>query len=165
MPRKFGQSIAQLRRRLYDILEHGTIVERTGRFVGRFIVSLIILNLIVVTLESVPEYQARYQVFFTIIELVSLVVFTVEYALRVWVASEHTPHRHLSAAGASWTYVRSAFGIIDLLAVLPFWFAFALPPDFRVRNAAADSKVLTSCFAAFSRKASEWRAASSSSIT
>ena len=28
--------------------------------------------------------------------------------------------------------MRSAFGIIDLLAVLPFWFAFALPPDFRV---------------------------------
>src|SRR4051812_36141727 len=102
MPRKFGQSIAQLRRRLYDILEHGTIVERTGRFVGRFIVSLIILNLIVVTLESVPEYQARYQVFFTIIELFSLVVFTVEYALRVWVASEHTPRRHLSATSARW---------------------------------------------------------------
>ena len=79
-----------------------------------------------------PEYQARYQVFFTIIELFSLVVFTVEYALRVWVASEHTPHRHLSAASARWNYVRSAFGLIDLIAVLPFWFAFALPPDLRV---------------------------------
>ena len=59
-------------------------------------------------------------------------MFTVEYALRVWVASEHTAHRHLSAASARWNYVRSAFGIIDLIAVLPFWFAFALPPDFRV---------------------------------
>lgn len=132
MPRKFWQSTGQLRRRFYNILEHGTIGERTGRFVGRFIVFLIILNLIAVTLELVPEYQARYQVFFTIIELFSLVVFTVEYALRVWVASEHTPHRHLSAASARWNYVRSAFGLIDLIAVLPFWFAFALPPDLRV---------------------------------
>src|SRR5439155_2647227 len=67
-----------------------------------------------------------------VIELVSLAVFTVEYGLRVWVAAEHTPFRHLSPARARWNYLRSPFGIIDLIAVLPFWLAFVLPPDFRV---------------------------------
>ena len=32
---------------------------------------------------------------FVAIEIFSLVVFTVEYGLRLWVAVEHGPHRHL----------------------------------------------------------------------
>src|SRR6478735_7972166 len=75
-PQKFWPNTARIRLRLYDILEHGTIGEPAGRFVGRLIVSLIILNLVAVTLESMPEYQARYQLPFTIIEALSLVVFT-----------------------------------------------------------------------------------------
>src|SRR5437763_5187950 len=132
MPRRCWHGAVQLRRRLYDILEHGTIGERTGRLVGRSIVLLIIINLVAVTLESVPGLQARYQTVFSVIELVSLAVFTVEYGLRVWVAAEHAAYRHLSPASARWNYVRSPFGIIDLIAVLPFWFTFVLPPDLTV---------------------------------
>src|SRR5437763_6533068 len=132
MPRHSLHSIARLRRRLYDILEHGTVADRTGRLVGRFIVLLIIVNLIAVTLESVPEFRAHYQLLFTIVELISLAVFTIEYGLRVWAAAEHASYQHLSAARASWNYVRSPLGIIDLITVLPFWLAFALPPDVRV---------------------------------
>src|SRR4051812_11348633 len=124
MPRRSWHSTAQLRRRLYDILDHGTIGERTGRIVGRSIVFLIVVNLIAVTLETVPDLQARYQTLFTVIELISLAVFTVEYGLRLWVAVEHAPYRHLSPVRARWNYVRSPFGIIDLIAVLPFWLAF-----------------------------------------
>ena len=42
------------------------------------------------------------------------------------------PFRHLSAHSARWNYAVSGAGIVDLLAVLPFWFAFILPIDFRV---------------------------------
>ena len=84
-----------------------------------------------VALESVPDYRARYELVFSLVEYVSLVVFTVEYALRLWVAAEHGPHRHLSAARARLKYALSAAGIVDLAAVLPFWFAFVLPADLR----------------------------------
>ena len=57
MPRRTGRSVADLRRRLYEILEHGTIGDRTGRTVARLIVVLIVVNLIAVTLESMPEFQ------------------------------------------------------------------------------------------------------------
>src|SRR5262249_45336025 len=69
---------------------------------------------------------------FTAIELLSLVVFTIEYALRVWVAAEHAPARHSSERTARWKFVSSPLGVIDLLAVLPFWLAFLLPVDLRV---------------------------------
>jgi voltage-gated potassium channel len=122
---------AELRRRLYDVLEHGSLAGKTGRLVVRSVVSLIVINLAAVTLESVPSVQARYSALFTAIEAVSLVVFTIEYALRVWVADEHGLHRHESEWAARWRYVASAAGLIDLLAVLPFWFAFAVA-DLRV---------------------------------
>jgi voltage-gated potassium channel len=59
--------------------------------VGRLIVLLIVINLVSMTLDSVPELQTQYGALFTAIELLSLVVFTIEYALRVWVAAEHAP--------------------------------------------------------------------------
>jgi len=85
-----------------------------------------------VTLESVPELRARYGMLFSTIEVASLLVFTVEYLARIWVAGSHPSQRHLQVSQARWRYIRSPAGIVDLLAVLPFWFAFLLPTDLRV---------------------------------
>ena len=100
--------------------------------VGRLIVALIVVNLVSMTLDSVPALQTQYGPLFTAIELISLVVFTIEYALRVWVAAEHAPQRHATERKARWKFVSSPLGLIDLLAVLPFWLAFLLPLDLRV---------------------------------
>jgi voltage-gated potassium channel len=121
---------AERRHRLYDILEHGPIAGRTGVIVGRLIVLLIIVNLAAMTLESVPSLEARYAPLFTGVELLSLIVFTAEYGLRVWVAPEHDRQRN--ARQARWRFISSPLGVIDLLAVLPFWFAWAVPADLRV---------------------------------
>ena len=132
MAKPARRTIGEFRRRLYEILEHGTIGDRTGLIVGRLIVTLIVINLVSVTLESVPAYHARYGPLFTAVEWLSLIIFSIEYALRVWVAAEHTPHADLSAIKARWAFIRSPFGLIDLLAVLPFWFALFIPADLRV---------------------------------
>jgi len=127
-----ARSVAQLRRRLYAILEHGLIGDRLGRIANQFIVGLIVLNVLAVVVESVPAYGTRFHAGFLALELFSLVVFTVEYALRVWVATEHAPYRQMSALAARLKFVVSPFGVIDLLAVLPFWLAFVAPADLRV---------------------------------
>jgi voltage-gated potassium channel len=131
MPRP-GQGIAELRRRIYDTLEHGPAGEPTGRLVSRLIVTLICLNLVTVALQSVPTIAARYGPWFAAIEVASLGIFTAEYFLRLWVAPEHAPDRHLGAARARLRFATSLPGLIDLMAVLPFWFAFVVPSDLRV---------------------------------
>lgn len=120
-----------LRRRCYEILELGPVGDRTSMLVDRLLVLLIIVNLISVALDSMPELASRYRAWFDAIELASLVVFTLEYGLRIWGAVEHRPYRHQSAWRARWSYLRSAAGIVDLLAILPFWFALLFPADLR----------------------------------
>jgi voltage-gated potassium channel len=127
-----GRSAADLRRRVYEILERGNPGDRISILVDRLIVLLIAVNLVSVALESMPELAARYGLLFDIVEYVSLVTFTIEYGLRLWVAVEHAPFRHRSPLVGRLKYALSAPGLVDFLAVLPFWFAFALPADLRV---------------------------------
>jgi len=125
-------SMAQLRHRLYEILDQASVGDGIGRLVNRLIVLLIVVNLVAITIESMPAYGTRYAVLFEAIELLSLIVFTIEYALRVWVAVEHMPYGKEKASRARLKFMLSAFGLIDLLAVLPFWLAFVAPAGLRV---------------------------------
>ena len=125
-------STSDLRRQVYEVLERGSASDRISLLTDRFFVALIFINLVAIVLGSVPQLEARYSLWFDLIEYGSLVVFTVEYLLRVWVAVEHAPRKHLSKRAARLKYVLSAPGLIDLFAVLPFWFSFLVPAEFRV---------------------------------
>jgi voltage-gated potassium channel len=131
MPQRREKTLP-LRRRVHDVLEHGPIGERRMRVISRLLIVLIVVNLVAVTLESVPSYQRAYAEWFAAIEALSLLVFTVEYVLRVWVAAEHAPYHKVSALRARLSFVFSAGGIIDLVSVLPFWLAFVVPADLRI---------------------------------
>src|ERR1041385_3628849 len=128
---RHGSGARELRRTVYELLEQGPIGTRRTRIVSRAIILLIIVNLIAVTLESVPALEAEHGRWFIAIEWLSLVVFTAEYITRVWVAAEHTPDRHLPPARARLKFVLSASGLVDLLAVLPFWLGIFFALDLR----------------------------------
>lgn len=120
-----------LRRRVHLVLEQGPVGEPLGVLIDRLLMALIVVNLVAVALESVPAYGERYSVAFELIEYFSLVVFTLEYGLRLWGTVEHGPHQHLTPTRARLKYAFSPAGLVDLIAVLPFWFALVLPADFR----------------------------------
>jgi voltage-gated potassium channel len=121
----------KIRHRLYQILEQGPVGDRASRLVGRLLVALIVINLAAMTLESVPALAARYHALFELIEICSLVLFSAEYLFRIWVAAEHAPYTHLSPARARMRFAFSFDGIVDLLAVLPFWAALFFSADLR----------------------------------
>jgi voltage-gated potassium channel len=128
----YSKRLLAWRRRAYEILEHGPVGDRAVRLVSRGIVLLVLVNVAAVVLQSVPRYEAAFGGGFVAIEIVSLMVFTVEYLLRIWAAAEHAPHRHLKPLRARLRYVLSADGLVDLVAVVPFWLAFVLPSEFRI---------------------------------
>ena len=113
------------------MLEEARRDDPLSRFVDWSLIALIIVNLVAVVLESVPALSAEFHAAFVVIESVSLVVFTVEYAARIWAATDQPlrPRRHLPP----WLgYIVSGSGLIDLLAVMPFWVALFAAADLRV---------------------------------
>ncbi len=130
--RRHAKRLADLRRRVYVLLEHGPVGEFRARFASRLIILLIVINLFTVALETVPRFEAAYHLEFIIIELVSLVIFTSEYLLRIWIAAEHAPDRPHAAWRERIKFIRSPAGLIDLISVVPFWFAYVTPAEFRV---------------------------------
>jgi voltage-gated potassium channel len=119
------------RRRLYEILEQGPHGDGASAMVSRGLALLIIVNIVAVILESVPVLKARYGLWFDLLEWMSLIVFSVEYLLRVWVAAEHGAFLRVGDREARLKYTLSATGIIDLLAILPFWLSLFVPIDLR----------------------------------
>lgn len=88
------------------------------------IYALIILNIITLILESYEPLNLKYHYLFKTIELVSIVLFTLEYLLRIYVANIRGRSR--------WSYIFSFYGLIDLLAIAPFFLPFILALDLRV---------------------------------
>ena len=127
-----GRPAHGLRRRVYEILERGGPDDRISIVVDRLIVVLIAVNLVAVALESMPAIAARYALLFDAIEYVSLVVFTIEYVLAPVGGGR-------ACAIPARVAVHGPFGLRaerrrhrGSPRRLPFWFAFALPPDLRV---------------------------------
>ncbi len=123
--------IARLRRRTYNVLERGSANDGLSRTINRGLAALIIVNLIAMTLESEPALYAKYGPLFWAFEMVSLVIFTLEYMAILWIAVEQPPYRHLPQWRARLSYAISAPGIVDLVAVLPFWLALFAHVDLR----------------------------------
>jgi voltage-gated potassium channel len=121
----------EFRRAVYELLEQGAVGERRTRVVTRLIIALIVVNLVCAALETVPHLEARYGGTFIAIEWISLVLFSVEYLARLWVAVEHAPLRHLDPTWARLKFALSPAGMIDLLAVLPFWIGLFAAIDLR----------------------------------
>ncbi|TCR63420.1 cyclic nucleotide-gated ion channel [Bosea sp. BK604] len=110
------------RRRVHLIIDFGTGDDLGARLVHATLVALIIINVGALVLESVPSLMQRYARLFELIELVSLIVFTLEYAVRLWTAPEHARYRDLTPWQARARYALSLPAIIDFLATVPLYF-------------------------------------------
>jgi voltage-gated potassium channel len=121
-----AQHRRSLRRRVYDLLDP-TIQTFWDRFVHNALIWLVLVNVVAVVLESVPSLEARYGGAFLAIEIVSVLVFTVEYGLRLWTAVEHMPYAEHSAWRARWSWAVSPAGLVDLVAILPFFLVLIDP--------------------------------------
>ncbi|HEX2396199.1 MAG TPA: ion transporter [Bacteroidales bacterium] len=94
-----------IRKRLYEIIFESDT--RAGRMFNVVLLSIIMISVILVMLESVGAIRIRYLHLLRTLEWVITVIFTLEYLARMWVVD-----RPLK-------YSTSFYGIIDLMALLP----------------------------------------------
>ncbi len=118
VPRRSAISDSDLRDRLFELLEHDHLPHTPGSHLIRLLVTVIILDILAMTLASVPDLDARFGTLFTVIAIGAVVAFALEYAARLWTVPGHTP-RKASPLQDRIEYIFSSLGIIDLMAFLP----------------------------------------------
>jgi len=101
------------------------------KIINIFIVVLIMLNVLAVMLETVKYLHDNYFDFFYYFDLISVIIFTIEYILRVW-SSNHDP-RYKHPFWGRLKYMVSPAALIDLIAILSFFLHLfvAMPIDLR----------------------------------
>lgn len=91
----------------HNIIEDNTT--KKGRYFDYFIQLLIILSLVSFSIETLPDLPKNTSVLLRYFEVFSVLVFSIEYLLRIWVSKKPV------------SYIFSFYGIIDILAILPFY--------------------------------------------
>lgn len=100
-------------------------------FFLKFIYSLIIINVIALILQTNKTLQRDYFIIFEVIEYLSIILFSIEYVLRLWIAN--LDKNITSRFGSKRLgYLFSGYGIIDLIAILPFYLPLFISFDLRI---------------------------------
>ena len=68
----------------------------------------------------------------TDLEWLALLIFSLEYAARLWAAAEHPPWRGLGPIRSRLQFAASPAGLVDLMAILPFWLSLMVAADLKV---------------------------------
>ena len=119
------------RARIFDLLEGHDGRDPAAKACDVFLIVLILANALAMALESESRLADAYGAYFAAFEAFSVAVFTIEYALRVWVSREHPKYGMGRPWRARLRYMLSPLAIVDLLAILPFFLSAFLPVDLR----------------------------------
>lgn len=103
---------------------------RWDKIINGFLITLILLNIIAVMLETEASIYVANKKLFDYFDLISVILFSIEYILRVWSCTHEKRYKH-------WLWGRLKYmitwgAIIDLLAILPFYMHRIFTIDLRV---------------------------------
>jgi len=87
---------------------------KPGRRFDFFIQFCIVLSLISFSIETVKNLSESTIIILNWIELVTVSIFSIEYLLRIWLSKPKL------------SYIFSFFGLIDLIAILPFYLSVGI---------------------------------------
>ncbi|HPF29826.1 MAG TPA: ion transporter [Lachnospiraceae bacterium] len=114
----------KFKRRIFDMIQIGNKQDMPSLICDIVIIVSILLNLfsiLFMTFESSKPYTE----ILDLIEFITILIFIVEYVLRVWTAEFLYPT--LRPGKARNKFVLSAFGLIDLFTFLPYFLPVIFP--------------------------------------
>ena len=112
------------KKRIFDIISVGNREDWPSRLFDIVLIGMILTNLFIAVFSTF-DCSAPYHELMGRVELVTVVAFTIEYALRVWTAEYLYPA--LLPLQATVRYMVSFNGIIDLLSFLLYYLPFFFP--------------------------------------
>ena len=124
-----------IRKRAFEILDTGTKNDLLSRSVDIALIALISLNVLSVILETLPSLQNKYHTAFENFELVSVIIFSIEYLTRVWSAIEKPDKKYKHPLWGRLRYILTPMALIDLIVILPLFIGFFFTIDLRFMRA------------------------------
>jgi voltage-gated potassium channel len=121
-----------IRQQVYQTLEFSARGRRGARlYINLFLVLIIVFNSIAIILHTIPEIRHNhlYESIFQDFEIFSVIIFTIEYFLRIWSCVENPLYKNNWRGRLS--YIFSFWGLVDFLGIFPFYFTL-LTSDFGI---------------------------------
>lgn len=113
------RSPEKMRKRIFEIIQIGNMEDLPSRLFDYFIVAAIFANIAVLLLDTFDELNA-YDGLFRAVEIITVLIFCVEYGLRIWTADLMYPDK--SRGRSILRFLFSFEGVIEFLTILPFFF-------------------------------------------
>ena len=107
------------KQRIFNIIQIGNKDDIISRSFDIFITITIILNILVMVLQTFSQLSAYFPIM-DVIAFVTILIFCIEYGLRIWTADLLYPN--VSRPKAILKFLLSYDGIVDLFTILPFFF-------------------------------------------
>ncbi|MCI9073836.1 MAG: potassium channel protein [Lachnospiraceae bacterium] len=85
---------------------------------------MILLNIMITFCQTFAQLN-RFESLLQTLELATIVIFTAEYILRLWTAEYLYPQEGRGLARLK--FMRSFYGVVDLLTILPYFLPFVFP--------------------------------------
>lgn len=123
-----GHRVNSLRQRIYNVIRDDDQDNLASNIYDIALGALILVNVFFIVFDTFEMTPSWYDSAAFIVERTTMVVFTIEYLLRIWVAPLAYPH--LNSAKARLRYIVSFMAIIDILSILPFYLPLIFPADF-----------------------------------
>jgi voltage-gated potassium channel len=117
----------KIKRRIYEIIEASQDGDLASLIFDWFIIILICLNVFAVIISSLNNVSVVLSSYLYKFEIFSIIIFTFEYALRIWTSQYKYPNSKVPC----FRYIFSFMAIIDLLAIIPFYLPFIVNIDLR----------------------------------
>ena len=110
---RFKPAAGALRTRVFQIIFESDTPQAKGFDIA--LIGVILASVLVVMLESVAQLDADHGVWFRRFEWGFTLLFTAELIIRLYCLER------------PWQYLKSFYGVIDLVAILPTWLALVVP--------------------------------------
>jgi voltage-gated potassium channel len=118
-----------MKQRIYEFIEKGSFGKSYNRYFDYFISILIVLNIVAISIDSLSNLNEETRQFLRGFEIFSVIVFTIEYILRLCVADLIFPRK--SKPASIMAFIFSPLGLMDLFAILPFYLPVLIKVDLR----------------------------------
>ena len=120
------------RQKVHETLELGASGDLASRTFDAGLIILVLANAAAFTLGTIDWIDRQYRVELYWFEVISVVTFTIEYALRLWSCVEIPALRDKPPLRARLQYASRPLLLIDLIVIVPFYLSFLIPIDFRI---------------------------------